>query len=318
MISNEQPCPDDLVMRGHRNELSQIESRTLNAHLAQCADCRASLAAAALFDAIPDAQPGDKDLVALVAARATKRRRSPRTTHWLQQAVVASVLALGAGVAAATWLGLERRSLSLDPSPSVAPLHDRAPRRIRRPQENAVESPHAALQESPQGSLEGPPTAAPPQKPSLPPRSVASFHLEAPAPSLPAAVAEIPERNAASLFAEANTVRRAGDLRRAISLYQALRREFPTSSQALLAAVSAADLQLGLGEPAAALAAYEAYLTRSPGGALTEEALFGRARCLGRLGHTSAERRAWEELVLHYPRSAYRPSADRRLQELDR
>ena len=124
-------------------------------------------------------------------------------------------------------------------------------------------------------------------------------------------------RDAAALFAQANAVRRAGELERAIGLYQSLQRQFPESSQAHLASLSLGDLLFGLGDATGALAAYDAYL-HSPKGSLTEEALFGRARCLARLGRTAEERQTWEQLVRRYPRSAYRPAADRRLEELGR
>ena len=73
---------------------------------------------------------------------------------------------------------------------------------------------------------------------------------------------------------------------------------------------------LRLGDPAGAIAAYDSYLEHASGGALTEEALFGRARCLARLGRTAEERQTWEDLVHGFPQSAYQPVAIKRLGEL--
>jgi TolA-binding protein len=101
-------------------------------------------------------------------------------------------------------------------------------------------------------------------------------------------------------------------------LYRTLRGQFPESNQALLSALSEGDLLLSLADHAGALAAYDAYLARRPPGSLTEEALFGRARALGKLGQSAEERQTWEELARRFPRSAYAPAAKRRLEDLGR
>ena len=124
------------------------------------------------------------------------------------------------------------------------------------------------------------------------------------------------EPTAASLFSEANSVRRSGEVRKAIALYQALRQRFPASSQAMLSAISLGELLLGEGDPAGAITAYAAYLRDAPQGTLTEEALYGRARGLRMLGRGAEEGQTWEELVRRFPRSAYQPLASRRLREL--
>jgi len=75
---------------------------------------------------------------------------------------------------------------------------------------------------------------------------------------------------------------------------------------------------LRLEEPARALRAFDAYLSEGGGGALREEALFGRARCARRLGDDAAEQGTWSRLVSEFPSSAYGPVARQRLDELRR
>jgi TolA-binding protein len=297
MSTAERPCPDDLVMRGQRGLLSQVELRALDAHLAQCPTCRATSAVARLFDAIPDAQPGDELLIARVASRATRGREGLGRRRWLQVAA-AVLVALGSSVATAMWLGLRRQEpAAVRPAEPASP-----PRRDHRPLPS-----RATPAEAPPAPA-APASPAPVARPEARSRRQAALTVEAPPQP----------RDAAARFAQANAVRRNGELARAIGLYRALRLEFPESSHALVASLSLGDLLLGLGDPTGALAAYDAYLAHRPAGSLTEEALFGRTRCLARLHRQSEERRTWEELVRRYPRSAYRPAAERRLAELGR
>jgi len=302
MIVIDRHCPDDLVMRGHRKELSQIERRALAVHLDQCPACRAASAVATLFDAIPDVQPGDEALIAAVATRTLQPHRSPVARRWLPVAA-AVIVVVASGAAAATWVALRRNQQQESPKAEIVSLPGRE--RLGRTQPGAKDTGIAVAPgiEAPEAALVSPLAVARPEfRPRRQPQPTA-----APPPK---------KDDAASLFAAANAVRRAGELGQAMGLYQSLRRQFPESGQALLASLSVADILLDLGDPAGAIGAYDSYLNRNPPGALTEEALFGRARCLARLGRPVEERQTWEELVRHYPRSAYRPSADRRLQVL--
>jgi TolA-binding protein len=125
-----------------------------------------------------------------------------------------------------------------------------------------------------------------------------------------------PEPTAASVFAAANAARRRGEIPKAMALYESLRERFPDSSQAVLSFISVGDLLLGEGAADKAVAAYGAYLRGAPHGSLTEEALYGRARGLRLAGRTAEERQTWQELSRRFPRSAYEPTASRRLREL--
>jgi hypothetical protein len=64
--------------------------------------------------------------------------------------------------------------------------------------------------------------------------------------------------------------------------------------------VSLGELSLSsLNDPLAALAAFDSYLAR--GGALSQEAAFGRIRALRALRRTPEERTAIERFVARYP-----------------
>jgi hypothetical protein len=124
----------------------------------------------------------------------------------------------------------------------------------------------------------------------------------------------VPPRSAADIFAEANELRRRGEVTRALALYDELERVHPGSREAETARVSAGRLLLDRsGDHAAALARFEAYLTKSPRGELAEEARVGRALALQKLGRPSEERRAWQELLEAHPNSVHAARARARL-----
>jgi tetratricopeptide (TPR) repeat protein len=123
---------------------------------------------------------------------------------------------------------------------------------------------------------------------------------------------------AADLFAAANAARRGRDLRGAVDRYLALERRFPDSEEALVALVSAGDILSRLGEPDAALRAFDRYLVRRPEGSLAPEALFGRAGALRKLGREADEAAAWRRLLRAFPGSLYEAAGRHRLDELSR
>ena len=293
MTGNERPCPDDLVARARRNELSDLEQRALAAHLEICGPCRAAAAVATLFDAIPETQPGDDRLIARVTARVTRARRRAGG-HGLRAAAIVALVVLTGGAAVAAWLA---QRAALRPT-VVPPPVARATRAALHPATQPAVLPASPAAEEA--------TAVEPPKPA-----VSSERKRAPAATGVEMVA-----TPAALFAEANGVRRTGEVRKAIGLYQALRQRFPGSEEARLSAISQGDLLLTEGEPAKAIAAYAAYLRAVPRGSLTEEALFGKARGLELLGRSREERETWQELAQRFPRSAYQPAARRRLREL--
>ena len=359
MTTGDRQCPDDLLVRGRRQQVSQLERRVLDAHLGQCASCRAASALAALFDAVPETLPEDGELLGRVSSRAT--RKQPIARSWTRAVAVAAAVVLCTGGVAVAWVAVGRRVIEARPAeqaamappararlshpapvssreiPALAPPVEAAPaapaspeiappvvarKRPEPPRSVAVPAPSIELQPTAPGESWAEPLAAD----RMSAAATRAETIEPAAPRSPSQFLALPEPrredsryappDARSLFAEANAVRRAGELGRAVGLYQRLRRDFPGSAQALLASVSAGELLLRLGDPAGAVAAYDSYLEHASGGALTEEALLGRARCLARLGRNAEEQQTWEDLVHRFPRSAYQPAAVKRLGEL--
>jgi tetratricopeptide (TPR) repeat protein len=116
-----------------------------------------------------------------------------------------------------------------------------------------------------------------------------------------------PSEPASKMLADARALANAGDLSRAAAAYDALRRAHPDSPDAHAANVSLGQLQLRRGRAKEALAAFERYLKR--GGALAEEARWGRVQALQRLGRASALDRAVDDLLAHHPHTVYADDA---------
>ena len=307
MTGSERQCPDDLLARARRRELSDLERRALDAHLDTCGPCRAASAMAMLFDTIPETQPGDDQLVARVTAKTT-RAHGRSGGHGLRAAAIVALVVLTSGGAVAAWLAHRATEGPADAPPPPAARASRA----RPPSVSRL----AAAPESPAAEEAPAPVADPPRPAGESERKrQPAARVDQAAPDREATAAGL-EPTPASLFAQANAVRRAGEVPRAIALYESLRQRFPDSEEAHLAAISQGDLLLREGQARRAIAAYTAYLRDVPQGSLTEEALFGRARGLGLLGRTHDERATWEELARRFPRSAYHPAAQRRLREL--
>jgi ferric-dicitrate binding protein FerR (iron transport regulator) len=135
----------------------------------------------------------------------------------------------------------------------------------------------------------------------------------APAPA-PEASAKPP--SAAEMLAAARKLRAAGNAPGAGEAYRRLMAAHPKSAEANAALVSLAELQLGpLGDPSGALRSYEAYLRG--GGALTQEARYGRIQALRRLGRSAEERAAVDEFVKAYPNSVQTRALKARMGEGD-
>jgi TolA-binding protein len=98
-----------------------------------------------------------------------------------------------------------------------------------------------------------------------------------------------------------------------MSLYRQLQSSFPASPQTSLSHVLLARLELGQGDPQAALTQFDAYLRQAPDGSLAQEALQGKAQALGALGRNDEEHDVWRELLRRFPTSPYAASARQRL-----
>jgi TolA-binding protein len=311
-------CPDNLLARGRRGPLSELEQRALEAHLDHCGACRAAAAFSASFDD-PDEAPaggesGDERVISRLAAKlafgdggvTTTDARPKRRAGATAAAAVAVGLVLAGGGAAA-WVSL-RPALAPepDPAPAQAPVGPRA--RSAGPEIPRAEPvpPRPPITE---------PTPSAPQVPSAPPRAL---HAAPPRVARAAAARDARAASAAELFASANMARRRGDLPRAVGLYRNLQARFPDSDEASLSFVSLGEVLSRHGDTAAALAAFDGYLAERPAGRLAQESLFGRASCLQRLGRADDERRAWDELLRRFPGSVYERAGRRRIAELSR
>ncbi|HWB80459.1 MAG TPA: tetratricopeptide repeat protein [Nannocystaceae bacterium] len=166
--------------------------------------------------------------------------------------------------------------------------------------------------------------SSPPREPrnasapaSAPASASASAPASAPAPA-PASAPVEPRRDdrkpkpppsepASKMLADARALANSGDLSRAAAAYDALRRAHPDSADAHAANVSLGQLQLRRGRAKEALSAFERYLKR--GGALAEEARWGRVQALKRLARASALDRAIDDLLAHHPHTVYADDA---------
>jgi tetratricopeptide (TPR) repeat protein len=305
-------CREDLFARSRRAPLSAVERRALDAHLAVCDLCRAAGAFAAVYDAVPDDASADDDLLVArlaerVASRAVAVRPRPRAKMVAGAAGLALLVAAGGAAAWVSVHGFPSRSVE---TRAVAPPESRGPRTeaapVARPLDETAERAAPALQE-PDGQRRAPVERAITRHGGGDRGKSARMSLAAAAPAAP---------TAAELFAEANAARRALDLRRATDLYLALDRRFPGSAEAPVALVSAGDLLSRLGQPSAALEAFDRYLERRPDGALAPEALFGRARTFRQLARRQDEIDAWRRLLRAFPGSVYESAGRQRLGEL--
>lgn len=108
---------------------------------------------------------------------------------------------------------------------------------------------------------------------------------------------------AAELLERARELRVRGRYQEANNAYQRLLQEHSASPEARVALVSRGELQLSqLADAAAALRSFDAYLRA--GGALRQEASYGRIRALRRLGRVNDAQAATEAFLSAYPRSA--------------
>lgn len=261
---------------------------------------------ATLLHQAQDALPGDMDIVSRVADRVsasgTTRLARPRRSR--PRYALAALVVLCAGTGALAWIGRQRR---------VASPESSAPSRHFK--ETSGDSLRGALvDESPRPIPANGVPVAQAASPHLLLKKRVSMRTDGNHGGPADAPGE--SQTAASLFAEAKATRSAGDLRRAVGLYQVLRRQFPDSAEAHLSSISLGDLLWDLHAPIGALDAFDSYLAEMPAGPLREEALFGRARCLRRLGRNKAEEETWNLLVREFPRSAYEQLARQRISEL--
>jgi len=149
-------------------------------------------------------------------------------------------------------------------------------------------------------------------------------------PARPASAEIVPQRpthpktvpspggpTARALLERAQTHRTARHWSGATQAYRELIRRHPATPEASAAWVSLGIILLGPGRnTAGALRAFDRYLALTRSGDLAQEASYGRARALRRLGRTVAERLALRDFVKRWPRALQAPQARKRLRQL--
>jgi TolA-binding protein len=323
-------CRSELLVGARRGRLSDAGRIALEAHLATCASCRMSREVSADFDGAEAVDLQDGARIRALADRARGQfgqfgqvggagrvgqfdklggagrslGRAPARLRAIG-AAAALVLLCGSASAAVWWM---RR-------PSLAPA-----RPVAAPLSTTRAAPGMAVRSQVPATV----TSAVVTTPSAPPASATSVR-QRPRPVL-RAVAEtragalppfVSSASATSLLQQATEARQRDDRARAAELYRRLQREFPASAEAVLSAVSLGGLLLEDGLPRAALTEFDGYLAKAHGGALIPEALYGRARALGRLGDRAEERQTWTRLCADFPDSAYASLGRHRLAEIE-
>jgi hypothetical protein len=301
-VKDSQFCPEDVVARARHGIDAIRKDERLSSHLQQCASCRRELAIARAFKDEFVAYSGADDLARRVAAAIGKEpapRRvavQRRKAGWTMLAAAVILVSLAAyawdSASRGPWYG---PSAPAAPSPPVTP-----------PTLDSATSGHGdelAPPPPPVDTVLDTPAAipAPAPRPTSTKRAVVG-----PSDNLPP--------SARDLFSSANAARRTNDGSRASALYRELQQRYPTSSEALVSRVSFGRVLLEqLGDPAGALVQFDGYLSQTAHTALAEEALFGRATALSRLGRLDAERETWRTLLARYPFSTYAERARVRL-----
>jgi TolA-binding protein len=304
---------EDLSVLARRGALSAADERAFKSALEASATLATAHQLGLDFDRVAAVKPGDEALIAEVAARTVSRgRRGAFARFRLRALLLAATLAL-AGSATAFWQ-LSRKAVDLGAATSATPSST--------PAASANATRGRAPNEAPSAASATLDPVTPPVAPALVGANANALRVPgAPsAPTAPGARAEEPTArtfdSAESLFREANSARRAGDVAVARALYLRLEHDFPASDEAHLAHISLGNLLLGMGRASEAEQQFATYL----GGraTLAQEALVGRAQSLAALGRTAEEQRVWQALLRDYPNSLYAGRAKQRLAELAR
>lgn len=139
------------------------------------------------------------------------------------------------------------------------------------------------------------PSSRAPVVPTKRPSAVHALELAPAADQAPVTI------DAAHILLVAREARARADVVTALAAYRQLFDRSPHSEEAHAALVPYGELSLDRGAPKAALVAFERYLAK--GGALAEEASFGRIRALRALGQATRERAALADFLQAYPDS---------------
>jgi TolA-binding protein len=315
--------PEDLLEKDALGDLEESERSRLEAHLARCSACRMERQLRADFAQELAADDPLDHTVALgidriaplpVAARESRielrvpRRKTKKIKRavWLLAAaalLVGGVSAAAMGLNPAPWA---RAMLASTSAPAVDAL--------------TAQKKHAPVHASVAAALPEPavvPEAPAPlpgvvASPAPSPRSLVQL-VQAPARARAAVVQPPVTVGPAEIFESETEARRGGDYARALDRDRDLEGHYPTSREAQVSRVVMGRVLLDRGDPAGAIAKFEAYLGAGSG-QLGEEAMVGRATALERLGRTDDAARAWAALVAAFPATPYAAHARARLE----
>jgi TolA-binding protein len=304
--------PEELLDRDARGELSPAEMDRLALHLRACAVCRLERTLRADFQQNEEPLGTDFDVHGLLSrvlapGASWEPERLPRASAMRRMRPVLLVAALlfvaGASVAAG-WGGMPR----MRAQSGSQEVNWKAPAATR-----AAPVPVVAAVVAP---VPTPPADVPVLGAPAPVERVAKASVKPPLPDVKAGLggSSAPFSDAASLFAQANAVRRSGDHAGAADLYRALIDRFPRSAEAHEAEASLGRLQLSDGNASAAVRFFDEYLYA--GGPLEEDVRVDRALALGRLHRPADEAEAWSTLLRAHPASVRAERARARLREL--
>jgi Tetratricopeptide repeat len=283
------PCPEDLIARAPDELLGAAERSVLDRHLAECASCRTELDVALALRGEPVVLAGDDRFVSLLAARVSGSTGLPPRASRLPMGAKVAILVAGAATAGV-----------------VTVRHLPASKRV-------VTGP-VAVSPRPESADEQPAILAASHRVAEAPLAVSSPRM--------AGGARLNRDESGAMLRTAREARARGDRSEALRLYQLVRRRYPGSPVADVADVATGMLILE--SPSArpedvrrALGAFENYLSAEPEGALEEESLVGRARCLEALGQSTEEVSAWRDLVSRFPGSLHAKTARHRIEAIE-
>ncbi len=308
-MSVTQLCPDDLLLLARQGNLNLQDEARLSTHLARCSRCRVALEVGRAFDGSLGARVGDDAIAARVAAQATARHKR----RWLPYVMAGGCLLCGSVAVAAVgprvWRSV-RQAFEMAPNVVSSSAQTQTERDTAIPPRPSV-APVAASGEP----------VTEPGAPSVSVETTGSLGVRR-APkqgawsTQTAGATHVAESNAgesaANLFASANALRARGETSRARERYLELQARYPGSSEARVSLVSLGRVELP-SDPSRALSRFDAYLAQSTHTTLLEEALFGRAGALARLGRHDQERATWRRLLEKFPASVYAERARMRL-----
>jgi tetratricopeptide (TPR) repeat protein len=280
--------PEDALDRALTGELAEAEQHALEQHLAACSACEAHLALARARQEACAPQPWGSRLDTLAVdyalAHFGRGRWStlfflPARRRWFL-AAAGILLAVGSVASAAWW---QRQGAVPAPVLSHATAA-RKPVQFR---------PAVALSELP---------------------SFLRPELMDESPNLPRAPRAQP--SAASLFAQASSLRDRNRVDESIAVFRKLQQLFPKTRESRISFAVAGRMLLDSGRPTQALAQFDRHLAYR--GEASQEALAGRAAALGQMGRLSAERETWQRLLDSYPGTVYASEARERLAQMRR